>query len=227
MHLILFDIDGTLLHCGAQLRPVLASALDEVFGATGDLDGYDFSGKTDSRIVLDLAASAGIPRAEAERSLGEVRERYLEKLARCLVREGMRLMPGVTETLERLAARSDAVVGLLTGNWEPAARIKLSCFDLNRFFPFGAYGDDAVDRRDLVPVALERAARWAGRRFEPQEVLVVGDSVEDVVCARAHGAPVLAVATGRTPAEALEGAGADWVVPDLPSASRCHPLFSS
>jgi phosphoglycolate phosphatase-like HAD superfamily hydrolase len=160
---------------------------------------------------------AGLPEAEVRRLLPEIRRIYLEKLEG-LDRAGMRLLPGVEELLERHAERSDLALALLTGNWEPGARIKLSRFDLNRFFAFGAFGCDGTDRSELPPVALERAEARVGRRFRPEEVLIIGDSLHDVSCAQAHGIPCLAVATGRTPAAALSAAGADWVVPDLPAA---------
>jgi len=219
MKLVLFDIDGTLLDCGPQVRPLFASALVEVFGTAGDVDGYDFAGRTDPRIVLDLVTAAGVPEPEAREKLPRMRALYLDRLSRALDRRGMRLLPGVEEMLERLAAREDVVLALLTGNWEPGARAKLSRFDLNRFFGFGAFGCDGVDRSDLPPVALGRAERVVGRRFQPEEALIVGDSVHDVSCARAHGIPCLAVATGRTPSAALHEAGADWVVPDLHAAA--------
>jgi phosphoglycolate phosphatase len=220
MKLILFDIDGTLLICGPQVRPLFAGALEEVFGTAGDVDGYDFAGRTDPRIVIDLITAAGVPEGEVREGLPRVREIYLERLERSLERQGMQLLPGVEELLERLALRDDVVLALLTGNWEPGARTKLSRFDLNRFFAFGAFGCDGVDRSDLPPVALDRAERWIGRRFQPAETLIVGDSIHDVGCARAHGIPALAVATGRTPSAALQAAGADWLVPDLREAGR-------
>lgn len=219
MRLILFDIDGTLLDCGPQVRPMFADALIEVYGTAGDVDGYSFAGRTDPRIVIDLLTAAGVPEDEVRSRLPEIRRLYLEKLEGALDRQGMRLLPGVEELLEGLAAREDVVLALLTGNWEPGARTKLSRFDLNRFFPFGAFGCDGIDRCELPPVALERAERQTGRLFRPEETLIIGDSLHDVSCAQAHGIPALAVATGRTPSEALRDAGADWVIPDLRSAA--------
>ena len=215
MRLILFDIDGTLLECGPQVRPILAEILTGVFGTAGNVETYDFAGRTDPGIVLDLLTEAGIPEEEILARLPEARRRYVERLERSLDRERMRLLPGVLEVLEDLSRREDVALGLLTGNWEPGARTKLSRFDLNRFFDFGAFGCDGVNRSDLPPVALDRAERRLGRRFRPEETLIVGDTLHDVACARAHGIPVLAVATGRTPAETLRDGGADRVVADL------------
>ncbi len=226
MRLILFDVDGTLLDCGPQVRPLFGEVLAEVFGTAGDVEGYDFVGKTDPQIVLDLMAGAGLKRAAVAAELPRFRALYLERLRRELRRERMRLLPAVVEVLERLAGRQgEAAVGLLTGNWEPGARTKLAAFDLNRFFAFGAYGCDAVERAALPPVALGRAERAVGRRFSAEETLIVGDSVHDVACARANGIRCLAVSTGRTAAAELQAAGADWVVPDLTAAGSCDRLF--
>ena len=226
MRLILFDVDGTLVDCGRQVRPLFASALEDVFGTAGDVEGYDFSGKTDTRIVLDLVTGAGVPAERVESGLARARALYLERLAGGLRPEAMRLLPGVRELLERLATRADLTLGLLTGNWEPGARLKLAPFDLNRFFPFGAFGDDGVDRAQLPPVVLARAAAFRGVEFDAADTLIVGDSLLDVACAQAHGVRTLAVATGRTAAAALRAAGADWVISDLWRAPECHPAFS-
>ncbi len=215
MRLILFDIDGTLLDCGPQVRPILGSALTEVFGTSGAVDTYDFAGRTDPRIILDLLGPVGIAEDELRERLPEIRARYVTRLEERLDRQGMRLLPGVAEALEHLAGRDDIALGLVTGNWEPGARTKLSRFDLNRYFDFGAFGCDATDRSDLPPFALDRAEQRLGRRFRPEETLIVGDTVHDVTCAQAHGIPVLAVATGRTTVETLRAAGADRVVGDL------------
>lgn len=213
--LILFDIDGTLLLCGPQVRPALSDTLVEIFGTAGDVNTFDFAGQTDPRIVIGLLTRVGIPEEEVRARMDEVKAGYVKRLEQMLDRDRMRLLPGVSEALEHLADRDDVTLGLVTGNWEPGARTKLSRFDLNHYFPFGAFGCDAVDRPDLPPVALDRAEKHLGRRFRPEEALIVGDTIHDVACAQAHGIPVLAVATGRTSAETLRAAGADRVVEDL------------
>ena len=215
MRLILFDIDGTLLECGPQAREILSATLQEVYGATGSIDWFDFAGRTDPGIVLDVLKDAGLEERDIVSRIPEVKEKYAVRLEKELDGQRMRLLPGVSDLLESLAQREDIVLGLVTGNWEPGARTKLARFDLNRYFDFGAFGCDAVDRSDLPPLALERAERITGRRFRPEETLIVGDTIHDISCARAHGIPVLAVATGRTSADTLRERGADRVVADL------------
>lgn len=223
MRLILFDIDGTLLSCGPQVKPLFGAALREVFGTLGPLGGHDFAGKTDPLSVVELMVGQGRDEREVRARMPDVRSAFARHLDSGLRREEMRLMPRVREMLHDLAARDDLHLALLTGNWEPSGRIKLGRFDLNGFFPFGAFGDDAEDRRELVPVALERAHQITGVRFRPEDALIIGDTARDVDCGRVHGVPTLAVATGFTPAEDLEAAGADWVVKDLGCAAGLVP----
>ncbi|MCP3960021.1 MAG: HAD hydrolase-like protein [bacterium] len=232
-HLILFDVDGTLLRCGRQVGAMFVDALTEVFGdcsAFTDQDrlkGYSFAGKTDPRIVVDLIRATGRRDEEILPHLAAVEKIYVENLERGLDPGRVRLLPGVRELLERLSAREDVLVGLLTGNWRRGARIKLSCFDLERYFAFGAFGDDAIDRCDLGPVALQRAAVLSGRPFALDRSLIVGDTVLDVECARSAGIRSMAVATGFTEAEPLEAAGADWVFADLERAAGQIERFTA
>lgn len=220
--LLLFDIDGTLVRCGPQVRPLFCGALIEVFGGHLPLDGFHFAGKTDPQIVLELAAGQGLGPDEIHARLPAMRTLYHQRLAAGLDATRMVLLPGARDAVARIAAGGDRVVGLLTGNWRDCAQVKLDRFDLWRGFPFGAFGDDAVDRRDLVPIALERAHGACGRRFTADQVLIIGDSPRDIDCAHAHGARCLAVATGFSREETLRRAGADWVYPDLAAALADH-----
>lgn len=226
MRLILFDIDGTLIRCGRQVATVFTSCLRDVYGTVGNLEGYSFAGRTDPSIVVDLMTGAGLERDAVIADLPRMRQLYLERLQRTLDPAGMCLLPGVVRLLEHLSRQPEITLGLLTGNWQEGARVKLEKFDLNRFFSFGAFGDDGFQRRDLLPKALARAQRASGEVFCHQETLLVGDSVLDVDCGRAHGVAVLAVATGYTPAAELDAAGAHWVVQDLLAAASSIPAFA-
>lgn len=215
MRVLLFDIDGTLLDCGPQVRPLFAAALEDVFGITGDIDAYDFAGGTDQRIVLDLLTRAGLPAEEVTEKLPRYQRVYLERLEAGLDPDRVRVLDGVVDLLDDLAARDDVVLALLTGNFAGGARLKLATHGLDRYFAFGAFGCDGVDRDELPPVALRRARAYVGREVEVHEALLIGDSVPDVTCAAAHGVPMVAVATGRTSPERLRAAGAERVLPSL------------
>jgi phosphoglycolate phosphatase len=225
VELVLFDIDGTLIDCGGQARRAFAAALVEVVGAAGAIDDYDFSGKPDPRIVYDLLAGLGYSREEVLVQVPKVRDAYLGRLEGLLDGARMRVLPGVRELLDALSARRDVALGLLTGNWEQGARIKLSRFDMNRYFPFGGFGDESFDRHELPPVAMERARAVHSRAFSPAETVIVGDALLDISCAHAHGIACLAVATGRTPAPALAAARPDWLLDDL-SGAVGHEAFA-
>lgn len=225
LRLILFDIDGTLVLGRGSLRAWFGEALLEVFGESGDLDGYDFSGKIDPQIVSELLAGAGVSTSEIQAGLPRVKQAYLHRLQNRLTAEYLELLPHVREVLERLHSRGEVTLGLLTGNWELGARAKLACHDLNRFFRFGAFGDGQQRRRDLPPLALQRAAAVTGERILAAQTLIVGDSPLDVECARLHGIRSAAVATGRVPRERLESTHADWVVSDLGEIHEIHPVF--
>ena len=227
IRLVLFDVDGTLVLGTRRMRAWFEAALTEVFGQAGDIDGHSFSGKIDPQIVSELLSGVGLSSAEIEAGLPAAKQAYLTRLRSNLRPNHLRLLPHVVETLALLDARQDVAVGLLTGNWEVGARTKLACFDLNRFFPFGAFSDGQRRRQDLPPIALERATEATGEQFEPAETLIVGDSVLDVECALQNGMQCLAVATGYTPGAELESAGSDWVIGNLGEAAEIHPVFRS
>ena len=225
--LLLFDIDGTLLHCGKQVARIFSAALTEVFGGHGPLENFSFAGKTDPMIVRELVAAQGLRAADIEAGLPRMSAIYVERLERELQAEKMRVLPGVVPLLEELSRQPDVAVGLLTGNWRGGAQAKLGRVGLWDYFELGAFGEDAYSRRGLVPVAMARAAALKGRSFRPEDTLIVGDTPLDVDCAKAAGVPCLAVATGFSSAEALRQAGAEWVFEDLVAAGSELPLFAT
>ncbi len=217
--LVLFDIDGTLLSGGRAARTVFAGALTEVFGTCGDVDTFAFEGKLDPMIVRELLLAAGVPEETVLRRRADALALYLDRLEAALAAERPVLKPGVAAVLDGVARSGGTVQALLTGNVERGARIKLSAVGLWDRFAFGAFGDEAPRREDLGPVALEKARRL-GHAFRGPDCVVVGDAPQDVACALALGARIVAVATGRTPAGRLAEAGATVVLPDLSDTSR-------
>lgn len=214
--LVLFDIDGTLVLTGGAGLRAMNRACEEIAGHTDALADIPVAGRTDRVILQDVVARLG--RELDEGLLADLRARYLEHLREEIERPGRgvkAVMPGIRELLDALTMRPDVFVGLLTGNFEEGARIKLGHFDLWRYFRCGAYGDDAADRNVLVPFAFERARRMGLPDLHPAHILVVGDTPHDVACARAVGAVPIGVATGGFSVDQLRGSGADVVFEDL------------
>lgn len=213
--LILFDIDGTLILDDGAAREAFARALMEVYGFDRGLHDYDFSGKTDPEITHMILSDAGFDSDAIERGLPPLWEVYLQSLSRLATRERVRVLSGVHPLLERLSAGDHFTLGLLTGNIERGARIKLSSHDLNRFFPFGAFGSDSMHRPELPPIAIMRASDHHGRPFELRDAVIIGDSIYDIRCGVPHEVRTIAVASGRTPRTALEAENPDFIFDSL------------
>ncbi|HEX5004706.1 MAG TPA: HAD family hydrolase [Gemmatimonadales bacterium] len=216
--LVLFDIDGTLLlTTGAGRRAITAALADRL----GDGDAWRtlaFDGKTDPQIVRELLESAGDASAGDPDTIADVCRRYVGLLEEELGRfpGATRLLPGVSPLLDRLEARSDVVLGLLTGNLVQGAGLKLRSGGLDPArFRVGAYGSDSARRADLPAIAAERAAPIFGRVPTGKAVVIVGDTPADVTCGQGIGARAVAVATGSYPAGALIDAGAYAAFDDL------------
>ena len=142
---------------------------------------------------------AGFAEAEIDERLPGTLAQYQDRLLAWLRPEDVVPKPGVSSLLQALALDERVTLGLLTGNLEPCARAKIAPLDANRYFPFGAYGSDHEDRYRLPAVALERGCAAAGITFAGPDVVIVGDSVHDVLCGRSLGVRAVAVATGKTP----------------------------
>lgn len=221
MRLFLFDVDGTLVATRGAGRRAMIRALLAVYGVTGPTEAYDSRGKTDSRIVSDLMGAAGLGPTEIAARLPAFYDRYIEELSAEIGDGGqVALMPGVGELVRRLSEHPRAVVGLLTGNIESAARIKLAPTGLWPYFRLGAYGSDDADRSRLPAVAVQRAESLVGQPISPEHVLVIGDTPLDIGCARASGAVAVAVATGQYSLEELAACSPDFLFPDLSDVLR-------
>jgi phosphoglycolate phosphatase-like HAD superfamily hydrolase len=212
--LVLFDIDGTLVLTGGAGVRAMTRAFRDVLQVDDGFAGISMPGRTDQIILADALRRRD--RVLDADLLDRFRQAYARSLADEILRPGPRkgVMPGVRELLDELVRCHDVCLGLLTGNFAEAARIKLEHFDLWTYFRCGAYGDDALDRNELVPVAVRRA-QACGPSSQFDRVFVVGDTPHDIACAAAAGATSIAVATGGFDRETLRAAGADVVFEDL------------
>lgn len=221
VRLLLFDIDGTLIEPRGAGRVALRSAMLEVYGLTGPIDDHDFRGKTDPWIVRDLLRSCAWVDEEIDARLHEVWEPYLRYLDDALEAEDTRPTPcpGVPALLDRLSSDGHYELALLTGNVEDGATKKLRAAGILHSFTAGAFGSDSEHRADLPPIAVARAARRTGLSLRVEDAIVVGDTPEDVLCARANHARVLTVATGGFDADQLRSHDPDAVLEDLAELS--------
>ena len=211
--LLLWDIDGTILHTGKAGETALGQAMEKLHGLSSGLQGLEIAGRTDKWIVEQLLAREGL--AHGEKEIARFLDVYVERLAEELPRREGGLHPGVLGILEEAHRRPDLVQGLLTGNIEKGARLKLSRYGVNHFFEFGAFADDSPVRNELGPHAQRRARDRHGEEFSPERIYIIGDTPHDVACARAIGAKAMAVATGSFSVEQLRACGADTVFSDL------------
>jgi phosphoglycolate phosphatase-like HAD superfamily hydrolase len=226
MHrLVLFDIDCTLIDAHGAGGRAIFQAMKDVYGLQGELGGYSFHGRTDPGIVRDLATLWGSAEREAAGEgggedtqpeavaavagrLGYPSETVDELLPACLTRyvellrdeveDGVvEVLPGIAELVQALAADRLVTVGLLTGNVEEGARIKLAPTGLWPLFAVGAFGSDSAHRPDLPAVAVSRAERLTRAAFVGKDIVIVGDTPADIQCGEHLGVSAVAVATGR------------------------------
>ncbi len=216
--LLLFDIDGTLLHSHGVGTLSMLEAIADVCGLEIDLNGYSMGGRTDPQIFRELLERSGGDVGQED--LDRLAARYLEILETKLRDLVPDPKPGVMELLDRLEGVEAAHVGLVTGNFERGAALKLARMGIDRYFAVGAYGSDHADRDRLPAIAMERAAERFGLRHAPEHVIVIGDTPSDVRCARAAGVRALAVATGGYDSAALADHRPDHLLEDMGDVER-------
>jgi phosphoglycolate phosphatase len=197
MHLILFDIDGTLLHSGGCGRAASRLAVQEVFGTVGVLDKVSFAGKTDWQIVLESLKPAGFTAEQVQIALDDYDRAVARHLSQIIDHFPVRPCVGAREVVAALRSNPQAVLGLVTGNMAGLVPIKLRAagYDPDAF-KIGAFGSEGWARAMLPPLALDRARAYAGNDFLPEQIVIVGDTPGDITCAESIGARTIAVATG-------------------------------
>jgi phosphoglycolate phosphatase-like HAD superfamily hydrolase len=220
--LLLFDLDGTLLHAGEAGRRALAGAMGEVCGAPHAIDTIDLRGMTD--LAIFRAALTEIGREPEPSVLAELAQSYLGLLSGEIRRaRGYRVLPGVKSLLVDLERVDGVVLGLGTGNLEMGARIKLDHGALSSHFVFGGFGSDHETRSEVLRIGVERGAARVGLDPSACRVIVIGDTPRDVSAGLAIGAEVVGVSTGGYAPQTLLASGASWAFDDLsdPGVLRC------
>jgi phosphoglycolate phosphatase len=214
MRAVLFDIDGTLLVTGGAGGVAWQRGFEELYGVEADIAEHTDAGMTDPEIaaivfreVIGREGSA----EERARAIGC----YLKHLPGAVAESGgYRVMPGVEELLDRLI-EDGVLLGLVTGNIEAAAHVKLARAHLNRFFSFGGYGSDSANRTEVTKAALSRGELVSGGALADAACISVGDTPRDVTAGHGAGIKVVGVATGSYSVDQLNQAEADWAIADL------------
>jgi phosphoglycolate phosphatase len=226
MHICFLDIDGTLVSTAGAGQAAFAVTLAKDFGITNvTTSGVAFAGRSDRAIALDLFALYGIePTPEV---WNRFHVGYIKRLEEVLPQHNGRVLPGVVPLLEQLEARGDVAIGLLTGNVREAARRKLRHYELWDWFPFGGFGDEHTDRCDIAAAALAagRAHLNGSGSAKHGQLVVIGDTLNDIRCGRSIGARCVAVPTGQTSADTLRGGQPDAFVETLEDAAAVMALF--
>ena len=219
MSLLLFDVDSTLVNSRGAGRLALARALQAAYGMSGEIEVIPLAGSTDWRAVREALTPAGLSEADIMAGWPEFCRLAPIYLQQTIVERGLDPCPGALELLAALqpaVARNQALLGLVTGNLETTAPVKLRGAGINPAqFRLGGYGSDSGDRNVLPRLAVERAAALTGQSFTGRAVVVIGDTPADIACGQAIGAATVAVATGPYHMDVLAAAGADWVFEDL------------
>jgi phosphoglycolate phosphatase len=221
--ILLFDIDGTLVSTGGAGAVAWRRAFEELHGIPADIGQFTDAGMTDPDVGAKTFAAV-IGREPTAHELALLVQRRLEHLPEAIAEsEKYRVLPGVPERLRSLS-RAGHLLGLITGNGDGAAFIKLERGDLMRWFSFGAYATAGMDRAGIVRQAVARGEAFLGADVPNTEIFVVGDTPLDIQAAHAVGCTAIGVATGHFDAEALREAGADHVVETLEEELPLTPV---
>lgn len=214
IHAVLFDIDGTLLVTGGAGGVAWQRGFEELYGVEADIAEHTDAGMTDPEIAAIVFREV-IGREGTAEERAKAIGCYLKHLPDAVAESsGYRVMPGIEELLDRLID-DGRLLGLVTGNIEAAAHIKLARGHLNRFFSFGGYGSDSANRTEVTEAALRRGELVSGGTLRDSSCISVGDTPRDVTAGHGAGIKVVGVATGSYSVDQLKQAEADWAIADV------------
>jgi len=220
--LLLFDIDGTLIHTNRLGSRAMSAAIDYVLGQELPSHGVRFAGKTDLLILSELLRLNGFEPDELQQEIEDIFVTYTRLLAESLAENHIEILPGVQKLLKRLADDHTIVLGIITGNIERGAHYKLAAARLDTYFPFGAYGSDSASRSELPSIAVERARVHSSKSFSGKDVIIIGDTEHDITCGRSIGAFSVAVCTGPFSYDELAKYAPDALFRDLTDDDRFY-----
>jgi phosphoglycolate phosphatase len=192
--LILWDIDGTILRTGRAGIIALVRAFAQLHGREPDMSKVEVAGRTDKWITARMLEENGLP--VTPQHVHDLVDAYLSLLPEEIATRPGLVLPGIQTLLDLLRARADVAQGLLTGNVQRGARIKLEHYRVWHYFEFGAFGDDSALRNELGPHAVRRAKERHAVEFAPANTFIIGDTPHDIECGRVIGARTIGVATG-------------------------------
>jgi phosphoglycolate phosphatase len=217
MKIILFDLDGTLVTVGGAAKRAFYAAFSQVLGCLPNEAGVTIHGATDPHIYRDVSR-ATLGREMTLNEQKEVVDLYIKYLSVELDLEpSYRVMPGIPELVKRLAASSEVVLGLQTGNWEQAVSVKLKKSNLYDYFQFGGFGSDGGERSEIVRVAISRAMTSP---VSPKDIVVIGDSPQDIRAGKINGLTTIGVATGIYNSEQLSAEDPTYVMEDFSDTNK-------
>lgn len=225
MDVCLFDIDGTLLDTGGAGQAAMERALDLEFGITAPTQGISTAGRSDRAITDDLLKYHGI--AGQPNVHARFHAAYVQQLVSALSARNGTVLPGVPELLAALGQSTNMALGLLTGNYQRGAQLKLAHYGLEHHFAFGGFGDHHYDRDDVAGEALVAAHKLFGGAEQIGRVWVIGDTPADIQCGRAIQATVIAVGTGVYEMAELEAARPDFLFADFSDLAAALKPFAN
>lgn len=221
---LLFDIDGTLIHTDGGGKVALKKAINRAFGHEDPFVDIDYGGRTDRSIARELL---DIHKIEINRKNVQLLfDEYTHLLKEALGNSKGYLLPGIESLLPRLSRRDDIALGLVTGNVERGAYLKLSHFGIDGFFSFGGFGDHFEERSRIAYSGVKAAENYLGKPIDSSRFLIIGDTPHDVSCAKAVGVKSLAVFTGFAFRESIKDSGPDYLLEDLSNYDQFNEIVN-